>query len=171
MEYFTPERYLRLQQFDDPSVLERAMAEWDTAVERYNTGLLHIRDRFPDGVRTFLDDYCLHDAVLVGTTSDGERRTYRLLVQEEGVEGLTELVYFDAEPSLDESTFPADFRTGPVLWLYDEMAANPRVLPGWSPLILHSVLLSDGRELTVRFRDFKVSRVQPFVPTTAATVS
>jgi hypothetical protein len=167
MQYFTPELYLRLQQFDAPNVVEQATAEWDNSVREYNRVLEEIRPRLSDGVLAFLDGYCLHDAAIVAMGHGCDPLTYRLLVREDTTQDLIELLYHDAEPSLEDSAFPQDYQTDTPVWLYDELTANPRVLAGWRPLMVHSILLSDGRVLTVRFRDLLVTRFQPF-PTQAS---
>ncbi|HYT92250.1 MAG TPA: DUF4085 family protein, partial [Gemmataceae bacterium] len=71
MNYFTRERYLALQNFDDDA-MSAADADWESAVERYESYLQSIRPQLPESVRQLLDGFYLHDARVLSMGQRGE---------------------------------------------------------------------------------------------------
>jgi hypothetical protein len=77
------------------------------------------------------------------------------------------------EPTIEQQVLPAERQSSPVEWLYDELDLDrpegPRGLPvsGDKPTFRHNILLSNGWEVTLRFRHAWVKRplrVLPAVP-------
>jgi hypothetical protein len=56
MKYFTPQRYLALQNFA-PKAMDAADADWEQAVEQYEAYLQTVLPGLPDSVRKLLDGF------------------------------------------------------------------------------------------------------------------
>ena len=127
--------------------------------------------RLKGALRRFVGRGSLHDARVLDIGAGGEKIT--LVVQEELVPRLLSLTYslVDA-PVIDRHALPAEHRTPQALWLYDELDIDPEMLfhpkhriqkkaaailasdmdkEEWKPIFLHSILLSNGWEIRLRF--------------------
>ena len=175
MQYFTPELFARLQDLTDRAALK----EWDRAAERYSASLKQVWSRLPAAVQKLASLPFLHDAEVlciaqsrgnVSITLDPEADDGRLIV----------LLYTLVEdPRINRSAIPDRYRTEYVAWLYDEIGVGEPVnrQPSWRsnattpdgrvPVYDHHILLSNGWELSLRFRQVKITcpqRVLPSVP-------
>jgi hypothetical protein len=61
MNYFTPGRYLALQDSMSDSAMDSADLEWERAVDQYDAYLRGILPGLPPSIRSFVELY-LHDA-------------------------------------------------------------------------------------------------------------
>ena len=167
MKYFRPELYLQSQPRNDDAAIENAMAAWDRAETEYESELKREWSRFPEAVHHYLENIRLHDGVLV---ADGPPAAdeYRLVVRTDSPTGeFVELTYFLTEPPrMTDAGFPADLKSETPYWVCDEFEADP-VTPT-TARFTHSILLSDGRELRVRFHDLEVRRFAPLLTALAA---
>jgi hypothetical protein len=192
VQYFTPQLFVKLQECQDQTQFRAVNAEWERAVQQYRARLQELAPGVKGGLRRFLRGTSLHDAQVldVGTS---ERRLTIALQQETGP-GLLWLSYslVDA-PVIDRAAFPEEHRSTPTVWLYDEIDRDPRRLynvklrvqadsseclpgtgeaEGWRPIFLHSVLLSNGWEIRLRFHRLSVTQTTSLLnPTTRAEPS
>jgi hypothetical protein len=161
MRYFTPERYARLQQIDE-STFAVAFGDWERAVAQYRADLAGIAPGLPAKLRRFATAECLHDAVLLADWMDGDQ--LQLLLRS-GIPGeaLVLLGYSLLEsPSIERSTFPAEYHTPHLGWLYDEVGVEA------DGAFSHAILFSNGDEVRLRFSDFDYSRLFPILSARAS---
>jgi hypothetical protein len=144
MKYFTPQLYVQMNS-DDEKVVKRACQRWERAVGDYWQYLKSVNRRLPAKVRQ-LARLNLHDAALEDLVLDhapGQQLAQITVRQRDRV---TSMLYFlIAPPETTRSATGFPFFPHPVYWLYDEVAING--LGDFS----HHVLLSDARELHLRF--------------------
>jgi nitrogen fixation protein len=162
MRYFTPELYLRNQSEDD-SVLNQVEKEWEGNVDRYQAYIDQTRPALPAGVLTLLDHFALHGAAVLAMGRDGE--SFVIVLQLDPAYAVLVLSYrLVREASINRAAFGTEGPPGQAHWLYDEwqlVAEEP-------PLYGHSILLSNGWEIELRFRDLQVSAVQPVLLSSSA---
>jgi hypothetical protein len=171
--YFTPELFVKLQECDTPAEFRAVNAEWEAAAEQYRVHLQALGPTLPAALRRFVRRGSLHDAHVldIGTAE----RKWTLIVQEELAPRLLSLTYsFVDEPVLDREAILAEHRTPHTAWLYDELevetdrlyraktreeraTANVASDPEWKPIYRHSILLSNGWELRLRFHALSAS--------------
>jgi hypothetical protein len=149
MKYFTPARHLALQDCSSPEAMNAADADWEAAVDQYEAYLDTIKPSLPDDVRQLLEGYYLHDSAVVSMARHDARFDVTLQLVPPPHELLTISYELTAEPTLDEKAFASAGGVSP-LWFYEELSA---VSGGFQ----HSILLSNGWELTVPFRDVKLT--------------
>lgn len=70
-------------------------------------------------------------------------------------------------PAVEPDVLPESVHSAPVAWLYDELDAGGNSGPVGSAFT-HRIVLSDGREIHLRFRNVLVKRPVPFVPAVPA---
>ena len=161
MKYFTPEVIARGQS-DDSSVLNEVEARWDELCERYRAYLDSIKGDFPPGLRHIEESYYLHDARVQAM---GRRDGAFLVVLQLDTPPQSLLLFsYDLveEPRIDPQALPeaARFRGDAVEWQYDEVEKVAGQPPTWR----QSVLLSNGWEVTLHFRDVKAQEAQALIP-------
>ena len=173
MNYFTPERYLRLGDLDDETTFLAAQAEWDTALSGYGEELKRIRKELPRGLRRLVETVYLHDARVL-TMHQIEKDFLITLQPPSDPDRLAVLGYsLVEEPIIDRNALPPERRREPIEWLYDELALDrpegPRGLPAPSgrPTFRHHILLSNGWEVTLHFRSAWVKRPLRVIPVAA----
>ena len=177
MKYFTPELFVRLQDCQNQAEFRSVNAEWEHAARQYSAHLQEIHPRLTDGLRRFVTRGSLHDAHIldIGTTE----RLVTLILQEEVASRLLSLTYaLVAAPVIERNAFPSEHQSPERLWLYDELDIDPDMLynpklriqekvkdlpssagdEGWQPIFLHSILLSSGWEISLRFHRFTETR-------------
>lgn len=155
MKYFKPELLARYRSPDD-DIAEAAAAEWEANTIAYGKRLAAIRKRLPPSVRGFLGRYTLHDAKLLAIAVGRKQPTFSLQV---GLEGsptqpgpILEIKYRIVVGNRGGVAFTrhAPFASEPssLGWiLYDEFDA-----PEKGDSFVHSLLLSTGLELAIRFQ-------------------
>ena len=161
MKYFTPE-LIAAYGSDDPATWGEATVRWDTACEQYNTALSTLKPSFPPGLRRIEESYSLHDAVI---RSMGRRAGALVIVLQldPPPQHLLTLTYdLVEEPIIRRDVLPTDYRsTGDHIdWQYDEIEKASEQPLTWRQL----VLLSNGWELVLHFRDIRVEEIQALIP-------
>lgn len=159
MKYFTPERYVALQDFSSDEAMNAADSVWEDAVRRYAEHYRSVESQLPQGIRKMQAEYYLHDAIV---SNMGRQGNHFLIVLQLDTPP-NDLLLFDyeltGEPTIDESALPPAYRGqgGPVEWLHDEVE-----LTSDNPLeCVHSILLSNGWELRLPFRNINVQQHAP----------
>jgi hypothetical protein len=150
MKYFTPELYLQFNS-PDPSLAETAQQAWEDAVERYHQHIAEIGPRMTASARQVVNSLCLHDAEYVGielTFLPEQNGKLAIVMVHQGKMAVF-LVYMLLQEPLIEEFAPWPFSKEHVHWLYDEFDVQSG--GGYQ----HQVLLSDGRVVTLRFRDIR----------------
>ncbi len=160
MNYFTPERYHALQNFDE-AAMNAADADWEEAAERYNAYLDTILPELPEPVRQLLQGFYLHDANVL---SMGQREDVFVIVLQLDVppHDLLTITYTLAEPPLIlQGVLPPEDCSPQPGWMHEELEM---VCNGTDKTYLHSVLLSNGWELRLAFREVKMATAYPYYP-------
>jgi hypothetical protein len=151
MKYFTPERYVRLGDLHEESAFRTATEDWEQALTAYRTRLREIQDTLPASLRQLLQSFSLHDADVLTMGQQG--LTYVIVLRLDPCHRDLVLNYTLAEePSLDRSALPPEHCSPHVEWLYDEI----ELAKTEPPVFDHSILLSNGWELRLRFTDLQV---------------
>jgi hypothetical protein len=161
VKYFTPDLIVRGQSEDD-RVLNEVEALWDERCQRYNSHLASLRDELCPGLRHIEDHYYLHDARVRGM---GQRDGAFVIVLrlDTPPHSLLTFRYEVVEPPrIDRDVLPESVRSGgdSADWLYDEIEKVPGEPPTWR----QSILLSNGWEIGIHFRDVKVEEMQAVLP-------
>jgi hypothetical protein len=172
MQYFTPELFVRLQDLTDRG----ASADWDRAAERYSAALQQTLPRLPASVRKLVGQDLLHDAEVLCIAQS--RDNLSVTLQPERADGRLLVLSYTLveEPTVNRAAIPDKYRTEYIAWMYDEFdlreptAGSPSRRRGVSarngpvPVYCHDILLSNGWELFLRFRQLKVTRPQRLLP-------
>ena len=173
MQYFTPELFVRLQHLEDRAALQ----EWDRAAERYTSALQQALPKFPAPLRKFAGECILHDAEVLSITQS--RDNLSITLQPEQDDGhLLVLSYTLVEaPRLNAAAFSEQYRTEYSAWMCDEFRLGEPMacLPssrrrgaaqqnGQVPVYCHDILLTNGWEVALRFRQFKATHPQRLLP-------
>jgi len=175
MNYFTPELFVRLQDLKD----QAALKEWEAAAARYALLLQNSWPRIPAPLRRIVKQYNLHDAEVVSMNCAGNNLSLTLQL-DPPVAFFLVLTYTLIETQqINRSALPTEFRTQPPQWLYDEIGVGQPITaqseekskaPHGSgrsdlgPVFTHNILLSNGWELALKFRKFKLSRPEAILP-------
>lgn len=168
MKYFTPELIVAYGS-NDPTTWKQAEERWDTACEQYNTALSSLKPAFPPGLRRIEENYSLHDAVIQGM---GWREgAFVFMLQLDPPPQLLLTLTYDLaeEPTVKQDVLPAEYRsTGSYIdWQYDEIEKASEQPPTWR----QSILLSNGWEILLRFRDIRVEEIQALIPSPRESAS
>jgi hypothetical protein len=173
MNYFTPERYLRLGNLDDEQSFLAAQQQWEEALSGYREQLQRIQKKLPRGLWQLMKSVYLHDARVLSMQQDAETFIITLQPQSDPAR-LAVLGYtLVEEPTINQNALPPERCREPIEWLYDELSLDrpegPRGLPepDGPPTFRHDILLSNGWEVQIRFRTAwgkRPLRVIPVVP-------
>jgi hypothetical protein len=155
MKYFTPDLYVRLQTCEGDAV-EALHAEWEHAASSYERRLKRIRTELPKSLRILLDDYYLHDADVLNLAQ--RSGAFVIVLQLSAPpRDIVVLTYELVEPATIESeALPADLRSHHVQWMFDEVNLVPR-----KKHFSHELMLSNGWDIRLTFRDVRVVVAQP----------
>jgi hypothetical protein len=165
VRYFTPERLVRLQDHSDERRFLAALEEWEAAVAAYREQLHRIQEALPAGLRHLVNTVALHDARVIDL-SRGQRSRFTIILQPESDPSRqVVLAYSLVEPvEIIEDALPEAARSQPLQWLYDELEdvqgadnSSQRERSG-ARTFLHSILLSNGWEVKLRFGRVNVTR-------------
>jgi hypothetical protein len=161
MKYFTPELIV-MGRSEESQILNEQDRLWEEAGDRYVAYLDTIRPEFPSGLRKIDDSYYLHDAVIRGMGQEGRSFVIVLQLDTPPHSLLTFTYDLVDDPVIDREALPADYRsTGSVVdWQYDEIERVSGDPATWR----QSVLLSNGWEVRLHFRDVKVQEAQALLP-------
>jgi hypothetical protein len=164
MNFFTPKLLERLQERSDERSFLAASGEWEQAVEDYRAQLLRVSRKLPAELKNLCDEVCLHDAHVLDMWWGGRSQFTITLHPESDPSRLVILTYsLVRAPAVEQDVLRESARSEPVAWLYDELdfGANRQ---RDEPVFMHRILLSDGREVRLQFRDVSVRRPVPLVP-------
>jgi hypothetical protein len=161
MKYFTPELIVAYGS-DDSVIWKDAEARWQTLGEQYRAYLASIKAELPPGLRRIEDNHFLHDAVIRAMgRRDG---TFVIVLQlDTPPRSLLTLAYALAEePNIQKEVLPPEYRStsNDVEWQYDEIEKVAGQPPTWR----QSILLSNGWEIGLHFRDVLVEEIQALLP-------
>jgi hypothetical protein len=178
MKYFTPELFVRLQECPDADAFAAINASWEQSAKQYWAELQRLAPGLPPDLRLFVRWGSMHDARVLGIGTTQRRAT--IILKEDRAPRLVTLVYALVEaPVIDQSALPAEHQSLPTAWLYDEVERDPEMLfnvrlriqdraerlsttataeDGWRPIYLHSILLSNGWEVRLRFHRLAATR-------------
>ncbi len=166
MRYFTPERWMLLQDVSDEQHFDTAHREWQQALTQYREHLAQLRAVLPAPLRRFSEQECLHDAILL--TAWQVRSRVQLVVRPEpsAEKSLLLLTYTVIEtPQVTVDVLPPEYAREQMVWMYDEIGlAEKGRQSEKGPTYEHSILLGSGWELTIRFSRFHYSRLQALLP-------
>lgn len=165
MRFFTPE-LIALGCTQDDEQLNEQERLWDEAGERYVAYLGTIRPSLPPGVSRLLNDYYLHDSIIQGMGQQGHVFVIVLRLDTPPRSLLTLEYDLVDEPAINRDVLPVELRTqgGDVDWQYDEI----EMVPGSPPTWRQSILLNNGWEVRLHFRDVRIQEVQPLIPVTTS---
>jgi hypothetical protein len=164
MRYFTPERWLKLQHVEDEQAFYSAHTEWEQALADYRKELEQTIPRLPPDLRRFMVRECLHDATVLADWRGRSRLTI-LLRPEPPAPRLFLLNYTLVEPpSVVLSALPREYRTEHAVWMYDEVGVEEGESMNGDLVFNHCILLSDGREVRLRFTRFRFSQPELGLP-------
>ena len=161
MKYFTPELIVMGQSKDD-QILSEQERRWEVAGDRYVAYLDTVRPQFPPGLRLIDESYYLHDATVQGLGRRGQSFVMILQLDAPPQSILTLTYDLVEDPIIIKDALPLEpSGTGPVVdWQYNEL----QIAPGNPPTWRESLLLSNGWELALHFRDVRVEEVQAVLP-------
>ncbi len=161
MKYFTPDLLVRFGSKDD-AIANAAQEEWDCACDSYGHYFDSIKGKMPSGLRHIEESYQLHDAKVRGLGKQGH--SFVIVLQLDSPPQPLVTLTFDLvnEPKINPTDLPLQFRsTGSVVeWQYDEL----ELIPGEPPIWSWSILLSNGWEVKLHFRDVQVQEAQALLP-------
>jgi hypothetical protein len=168
MKYFTPDLLLRFAATDD-AIADAASEEWDRVHAKYVEHLEAIEPELPRSFRRLLRNVCLHDARVLTITVD-EKPYLSILLRplkpRKPEDRFLEIRYhLLGKPQFARHAALAEEGSPYQRWLYDEvdvLKEDPFAV------FTHSILLTGGVELRIRFSDVSVRRLAWAWPTTPA---
>jgi hypothetical protein len=161
VKYFTPDLIARGQS-DDNRVLNEVEALWDERCADYNAYLASIRNALSPGLRHIEGNYYLHDAIV---RSMGYREDQFVIVLQLDTPPrslLTFTYHLIEPPRINPNVLPEEAcsRGDIIEWQYDEIEKVQDESPTWR----QSILLSNGWEIVLHFRDIEVAEMQALLP-------
>jgi hypothetical protein len=149
-------------QSSDDRVLNEQERQWEDAGARYVAHLATVRPQFPPGLRLIDESYFLHDATVQGLGRRGQNLVMILQLDTPPQSILTLTYELVEDPVvLREALPPESCGTGArVDWLYNEI----EMVFGDPPTWRETLLLSNGWELSLHFRDVRVEEAQAVLP-------
>jgi hypothetical protein len=161
MKYFTPELLVMGRSTDD-RILDEQDRLWEEAGDRYVAYLDTVRPRFPAGLRKIDESYYLHDAIVCSMGRRDQTFVMVLRLDPPPQSILTFTYDLVEDPVIIEDAVPrACFGIGPLVeWQYNEIEMAEGDPPTWR----ESLLLSNGWELRLHFRDVRCEEAQAVLP-------
>jgi hypothetical protein len=146
----------------DHDVLNEVEEQWEALSEEYRAYLATIEDRFPPGLKHVFDSYYLHDADVHGIGVTKGEMIFYLRLDTPPQSLLTFRYQLIEEPRIDREALPEEHRDKSVIkqWDQDEV----ELVEGEPPTWRQSILLSNGWEVSLHFRDVLVEEVQAILP-------
>ena len=167
MKYFTPDRFIRLQDRTNEGATRAAMQEWEAATSRYGLHIEQLLPGLPKAVLSFLKSGSLHDAEVIAVWQKNSEHLHIMVQQErESAKAILLAYALASPPRINTAVLPECYRTPTPTWLYDEIdlasGPAPRVSRrtskrGRETVFSHAILLSNGSELQLRFHRLTVS--------------
>jgi hypothetical protein len=162
VNYFTSERLVKLQDRSNERNFLAALDDWERALDEYRRRLRRLRGELPNDLQLLLDTRSLHDSRVLDMWWGGRTQFTITLQQDSETARLVVLTYSLTEPPhVSEDVLPESVRSEPVAWLYDELDVPSRKN---RRAFIHRILLSDGREVHLHFRNVTVKRPLSVVP-------
>jgi hypothetical protein len=161
MKYFTPE-LIAGGASDDARVLDEHDRLWEDAGARYAAYLDSVRPHFPPGLRKIDESYYLHDAIVCSMGRRGQTFVMVVRLDPPPQSILTFAYDLIEDPVVIKDAVPQErFGIGPVVeWQYNEIEMAEGDPPTWR----ESLLLSNGWELWLHFRDVRIEEAQAVLP-------
>jgi hypothetical protein len=160
MKYFTRERYLAMQNFQEDA-MDAADADWQAAVNTYENYLQTIRPELSETVRQLLDGFYLHDARVLSMGQRGDSFVISLQLDVPPNDLLTITYTLAGPPEVRKETFPWVKDPHSVAWLYEEVAL---IHQEQQKHFVHSILFSNGWEIRLPFCDVQTTTAFPLLP-------
>jgi hypothetical protein len=161
MNYFTPDRFMALQDFSGDEALDAADGAWEQAVERYYAYYLSIENSLPIEYRQLQDTYYLHDAQILYLGPQGKRFVIALRLDPPPQQVLQLSYELTDAPRIVRGLFPDTIcGKGEVFWLYDEI----ELVTEYPTACVHSILFNNGWELQLPFRALRLEEVETLLP-------
>lgn len=160
MKYFTPDLMAR-NQSEDNAVQNEVEAIWEVRIEEYDRYLAGVKHLFTPGLKMVFDGYYLHDADVHGIARHGDQLVF--FIQFDTVQRTFLVLRYDLveEPRIDRDALPDVARIGGLpMWQYDEV----ELVGGDPPTWRHSILLSNGWEMTLHVRDVQAEELDALLP-------
>jgi hypothetical protein len=161
MKYFTPS-LIAAYGADDPATANAADARWDELCDEYAAYLASVKAEFPRGLRIIEENFYLHDALIlsIGRHQD----SFAIVLQiDPPPQSILALTYeLTAPPEIRRGVLPPELCTPEHVteWQYEEIERLPGEPATWQ----HSILLSNGWEIQLRFRDVRVEEFEAVLP-------
>lgn len=161
MKYFTPMRYIALQDFRGDARMDAADAVWEQASHDYNTYLERIMPTLPHGLRQFVDGCYLHDASVLSMGRQGN--DFVMVLQEDAPPNGLLMIRFmlSGDPTIDREALPLPFRSPSPLWLHEEIEVVGEEAGRHFRL---SILLDNGWEIMLPIRDVQIQELGALFP-------
>lgn len=170
MNYFTPKRWLRLQDTSDEPAWLAAHQEWEQALAAYWARVRELAARLPpegpfEGIRQYLQLGSLHDATITSCWYEGSD-TLKIQVQPSlPGERLVLLEYLlTQDPFVLPNCLPPEYRSTTLEWMYDELTVLPQSVANGTMIFNHALFLSNGWEMDITFSRLKVMRFHSIWP-------
>lgn len=161
MKYFTPERYVALQDFSSATAMDAADAAWEEAVNRYDAYLQQILPALPPSLRLFVEGYYLHDAAVL--SMGFQNNDFVAVLQEDAPPNGLLMIRFTlaGAPTINAGALPPQHRSPSPQWLHEEIE-----LVGEGPTrhCRLSILLDNGWEVTLPIRDLGIQSLGALYP-------
>ncbi len=182
MKFFTQNLLERFASEDD-EVAIAAQDELEELSDKYRKHLTSIQKKLPARFVEMQDNFYLHDATVLGsslpwfnsTLLDFTPQLNSLSIRFQGPNGNSSIfieLQLDSPPQevlvlhyrMVSLTFePYDFlpmkRLSNFQWQHDEVEVD---LTGKTPEFNHSILFTNGAEITINFKDFDYATMKPF---------
>ena len=145
MKYMTADLVNRMNGEDQSEGCQNNLEEvWGKNGDLYMKWLKENLSTFPTAVQKFLDKICLHDAVIECQASLTTNHVCFVRLEDSYV-GMAYTLECPVEK--EKHTGPG-FYEDSLIWLYDEFDIDE------NGKFIHNILLSDGTELHIKFRNF-----------------
>jgi hypothetical protein len=179
MNYFTPERLVRLQDRSNERQFLAALDEWEGILESYRHHLNELQREMggkqsPSSSNSrrflnFLTTVSLHDARVLEMYWGGRSR-FRIALHPESPSGRLVILSYSLTqpPQIKPHVLPEPLLSEPIAWLYDELALEEGTGKG-KRVFCHAILLSDGSEVRLHFGSVSIERPIPLVPAIPAS--
>jgi hypothetical protein len=164
MNYFTPERHLRLGNLDSEAEFLAAHQEWEEVNAEYLAHLESIKPKLPPELLRLYGEVHLHDAHVLSAYQQDDQFVVTLQ-PELDARRLVVLTYSVTQEPLVRTVLPPEHCSTCALYTYDELDLDAPEAE--RPTFRHNILLSNGWELTIRFRSVAVARPLRLIPAPA----
>jgi hypothetical protein len=161
VKYFTPD-LIAMGQSEDEQVLARQERLWEEAGQRYVAYLDSVRTQLPWSLRRIDEHYYLHDANIRGMGRQNHTFVIVLTLDTPPYSLVTLTYDLVGEPVIrTDALRGSNHGSGQLVdWLYDEI----EMVPGYPPTWATSILLSNGWEVQLRFRDLQLQEAEALLP-------